>query len=98
MISPSRRLSFLSYIAIMLSVIIPTLNAAVHLPATLAALAEGRAGGFVVEIVIVDGGSTDQTLRLAGQAGANVIQTVAGPSITTVSYRMRTTGPTSTCG
>ena len=68
----------MSYIANMLSVIIPTLNAAEGLPAALAALAEGRAGGLVREIVIVDGGSTDQTLLLAGQAAAKVIQTVAG--------------------
>ena len=38
-----------------LSVIIPTLNAAARLPATLAALS----GGLVDEIIVADGGSTD---------------------------------------
>lgn len=50
-----------------LSVVIPTLNAAATLPATLAAL------GPVGEVVIADGGSADATIMLAGNAGARVI-------------------------
>jgi rSAM/selenodomain-associated transferase 2 len=46
-----------------LSVIIPTLNTAATLPACLAALQPGRA--LIREIIIVDGGSTDGTERLA---------------------------------
>jgi len=52
------------------TVVIPTLNAASVLPATLAALA-GQAG-----IVVADGGSTDGTPGLARAAGAQVM---AGP-------------------
>jgi rSAM/selenodomain-associated transferase 2 len=51
-----------------LSVIIPTLNAADCLPAALAGL---RA--HVAEIVVADGGSTDDTARIAEKAGALVI-------------------------
>jgi rSAM/selenodomain-associated transferase 2 len=50
------------------SVLIPTLNAAASLPATLAALR-----GQVKEIIIADGGSSDGTVALAEAAGARVI-------------------------
>ena len=58
----------------MLSVVIPTLNAATTLPATLAALA--ASDGLVSEIVVSDGGSADATAALARAAGCRV---VAGP-------------------
>ena len=57
----------------MLSVIVPTLNAAAALPATLAALTEGAD-----EIVIVDGGSTDDSAACATAAGARVITAPRG--------------------
>ncbi len=56
----------------MLSIVIPTLDAAAILPETLEALAEGlaRVGG---EIVISDGGSTDATREIAARAGCVVV-------------------------
>ncbi|MCF3651153.1 TIGR04283 family arsenosugar biosynthesis glycosyltransferase [Synoicihabitans lomoniglobus] len=48
------------------SVIIPTLNEAAHLPATLRRLAQVWPAA---EVIVVDGGSTDQTLALAIGAG-----------------------------
>lgn len=45
-----------------LSVVIPTLNAAAGLPATLPALAEA---GAAAEVIVADGGSTDATATLA---------------------------------
>ena len=51
----------------MLSVVIPTLNAAHQLPACLSRL------GGVEEIVVVDGGSRDDTIAIAEAAGARVI-------------------------
>lgn len=51
----------------MLSVVIPTLNAAPHLPACLARLSD------VGEIIVVDGGSRDETVAIAEAAGARVV-------------------------
>src|SRR5579872_1364202 len=59
-----------------LSVIIPTLDAAATLPATLATLAEARA--LVREIVVADGGSCDGTTAIAEAAGARVVTAARG--------------------
>lgn len=61
------------------AVVIPTLDAAAELPATLAVLGAAGAGArsIVREIVVADGGSRDDTVRLARAAGARVI--VAAP-------------------
>jgi len=52
-----------------LSVIIPTLNEAEIIPATLAA---ARAAGDV-ELIVVDGGSADGTAEIARAHGAKVL-------------------------
>ena len=49
------------------SVIIPTLNAARHLPATLAACAGA------LEIIVADGGSADETVATATRSGARIV-------------------------
>lgn len=54
----------------MLSLVIPTLDAAPALARTLAALAPELAG---VEIVVADGGSADETANVARAAGARVV-------------------------
>ena len=56
-----------------ISALIPTLNAAASLPATLAALR-----GAVAEIIIADGGSTDGTPDIARACGAQVITAPRG--------------------
>lgn len=57
---------------VVLSVVIPTLNAADVLPATLARLATARADGLVGEVIVSDGGSTDRTTEIARAGGARV--------------------------
>ncbi len=61
----------------MLSIIIPTLNAASTLAATLASVGSG-AGERSCEIVVVDGGSTDTTPTVARAGGARVVEAPRG--------------------
>ena len=56
-----------------ISALLPTLNAAASLPATLMALR-----GEVTEIIIADGGSTDGTPDIARACGAQVITAPRG--------------------
>lgn len=55
------------------SVIIPALNAAKHLPLCLDGLMAGLAAGLIREVVLVDGGSEDETASMAEAAGCKVI-------------------------
>lgn len=55
------------------SVIIPTFNAAQRLPATLAALAPASISGLVREVIVSDGGSSDETAAIAEAAGAHLV-------------------------
>jgi rSAM/selenodomain-associated transferase 2 len=57
----------------MISVIIPTLNAARRLPPTFLSIFDAAMDGFVSEVIVSDGGSEDTTLKIAGDAGATVI-------------------------
>ena len=62
----------------MISVVIPTLNEAGHLPLTLAALVPAAMDGLVREVIISDGGSTDGTLEAADEAGAKIVTSTKG--------------------
>jgi rSAM/selenodomain-associated transferase 2 len=57
----------------LLSVVIPALNAAQTLPATLASLA-----GVSAELLVVDSGSTDATVAVAERLGARVLTAPRG--------------------
>ncbi|HEX8459575.1 MAG TPA: TIGR04283 family arsenosugar biosynthesis glycosyltransferase [Pyrinomonadaceae bacterium] len=59
------------------SVIIPTLNEARSLGATLRAVRRLEHGRRV-EVIVADGGSTDRTREIAREAGARVINSVRG--------------------
>ncbi len=67
-----------------LSIVIPALNAAGSLAATLAALsAEIGTGGVPdgVEVIVVDGGSGDGTIGIARQAGVRVVTAARGRGV-----------------
>jgi rSAM/selenodomain-associated transferase 2 len=56
-----------------LSVIIPTLNAVAHLPATCDALLSGVTDGMIAELILSDGGSDDEIAEVADALGATLI-------------------------
>jgi rSAM/selenodomain-associated transferase 2 len=62
----------------MISVIIPTLNAERHLPATLTALVPAAVDGIVRQVIVADGGSTDRTRQIADHAGADLVASDRG--------------------
>ncbi|RZL06730.1 MAG: glycosyltransferase, partial [Hymenobacter sp.] len=55
------------------SIIIPTYNEAEAITDLLGYLGQATASELALEILVVDGGSTDATVRLAQQAGAIVL-------------------------
>jgi len=61
----------------MISVVIPTLNSAARLPGALAALVPAAISGLISELVIADAGSTDLTLPIADEVGANIVSATA---------------------
>ena len=56
-----------------ISVVIPTLNSANSLPATLLSLMEGLDAGLICEVVVSDGGSTDASCPIALAWGAEIV-------------------------
>ena len=62
----------------MITVVIPTLNAETSLAATLTSLVSGAVDGLVCQVVIVDGGSSDRTLRVAEDSGADSVRAEPG--------------------
>lgn len=61
-----------------MSIVILARNAAATLPTVLAALGEGQRGVLVREVLLIDGDSTDETVRQAEAAGAKVLIVPAG--------------------
>lgn len=61
-----------------ISVVIPTLNATGDLPGCVAALFEGLEKGLIRELIISDGGSTDDIAVLAEELGAQLLVGPAG--------------------
>lgn len=62
----------------MISVIIPTANSETHLAETLSSLVPAAVEGVVREVIVVDGGSTDRTLAIADDAGAEIVTADGG--------------------
>jgi len=61
-----------------LSIVIPALDAAATLAATLRSLEEGRQNGSLGEVLVVDGGSRDETRAVAQTGGARVLDCAPG--------------------
>lgn len=61
-----------------ISVVIPTLNSGASLAQCLASLGAGLEAGIIRELIISDGGSTDETQQIADLAGAVLIKGTAG--------------------
>ena len=62
----------------MISVVIPALNAERHLPETLTALVPAAVDGVVREVIVVDGGSSDETRVIADLSGADIVSAAPG--------------------
>ena len=62
----------------MISVIIPARNAERTLALTLSALVPAAVDGIVRQVIVVDGGSTDATAKVADIAGADVVTSAPG--------------------
>jgi rSAM/selenodomain-associated transferase 2/rSAM/selenodomain-associated transferase 1 len=60
-----------------ISIIIPALNEAATIARTISQLA----GGGQLEVIVVDGGSTDETAELAASGGATVIHSKPGKAV-----------------
>ncbi|MBU2531120.1 MAG: glycosyltransferase, partial [Alphaproteobacteria bacterium] len=65
----------------MISVIIPTRNAGRALAATLTSLVPAVIEGVVREVIIVDGGSTDETRAIAEASGARILESERGRGV-----------------
>lgn len=61
-----------------LSIIIPALDAAGELPLCLESLLPGLTGGLIREVILVDGGSGDDTVAMAEAAGCQVLASPPG--------------------
>ncbi len=62
----------------MISVVIPTLNADEGLAACLTAIVPAAVEGLVREVIVVDGGSSDRTLNIVEQSGADLVRSAPG--------------------
>jgi rSAM/selenodomain-associated transferase 2 len=68
----------LRYETPMISVVIPTLNAARTLQATFRSIFDATIEGLVSEVIVSDAGSSDATIEIAEAAGATIVASERG--------------------
>ncbi len=64
-----------------LSIIIPTLNVQADLGVCLQSLLPGLEAGLIREVIVSDGGSTDETHAIASNSGATILESQKGRSL-----------------
>ncbi len=62
----------------MISLIIPTLDEAANIRRTLTSLSNETRKKYQVEVIVSDGGSTDDTVKIARELGAKVVEPILG--------------------
>jgi len=62
----------------MITVVIPTLNSEQGLPGALTSLIPAAVAGIVRDVIIVDAGSSDRTLKIAEESGATILHAGGG--------------------
>ena len=62
----------------LLRIVIPALDAAEPLGAVIGAIEEGSDGALALEIIVVDGGSIDETAAIGESLGARVVEAPRG--------------------
>ncbi len=77
----------------MISIVIPTLNADDGLAACLTALVPAAVEGLVREVIVVDGGSHDRTLKIIEQSGAELVRSAPGRGEQFATGAARARGP-----
>jgi rSAM/selenodomain-associated transferase 2 len=77
----------------MLSVVIPTLDAEEGLAATLTALVPAMVEGLLREVIVVDAGSRDHTIRIAEAAGVEVVHSARGRGLQLAAGAARARSP-----
>lgn len=65
----------------MISIVIPTQNSERQLVPTLAALVQGVTGGILRDVILADGGSSDDTAAIADAAGCVFLPGINDPGV-----------------